>query len=463
VLQDPDPVRRRIDSGTAVALPAAVFASTFIVRVRGVSRHFWLLGDQIRDWSIALGSFTSLPLVGPPTHVHGYTIGPAFYWILWTIRVIVGPWFQNLPHGGGIAQAAIQSAADALLLVAVWKRTQSIWIALTAIVLVSTGSFDVAISAIIWNPTMGSALAKTAIALILLEWHRASLWRVGITAAVAWSAVHAYTGAVFVAVGVFGALVADPLARGDRRAAWRAAVVVIGAVVLLQLPYAAHQLSDRSSDSGVSAVTMSLGETVSGRHQLRLGDSRDAYAFALDYLLVSPWHFKPILWLVTVCGALLAARYRREPALLSVTLVPQAAAFFGYALWLGDLEAYYYLSLMTPAVLTVVLGAAAFLPRGAVRFAAPACLAAALLSVPARLQLAATMFQMPQYRVLVSASRSLARQGQPLQSIRTAFPLPPTADPEFLFTVLGGRIDRHAPRRVMIQPGGEITYERNAP
>jgi len=66
-----------------------------------------MLADQIRDWSIALEPFWRLPLVGSPTHVHGYTIGPAFYWILWAIRVVIGPFFENLPHAGGIGQAAL--------------------------------------------------------------------------------------------------------------------------------------------------------------------------------------------------------------------------------------------------------------------------------------------------------------------------------------------------------------------
>src|SRR5205085_1053972 len=107
------------------AIFALIFSFTLVIRVRGISSHFWMLGDQIRDWSIALGPFSTLPLVGPPTHVGGYTIGPAFYWLLWTIRVLVGPWFDNLPHAGGIGQAMLQSAVDALLAAAVWHRTRS--------------------------------------------------------------------------------------------------------------------------------------------------------------------------------------------------------------------------------------------------------------------------------------------------------------------------------------------------
>src|SRR5437879_753088 len=115
----------------------ATFTFTLMIRVSGVGRQFAMLGDQIRDWSIASGPFTKLPLVGPPTHFSGYTIGPAFYWILWLIRITVGPWFDNLPHGGGIGQAILQSGVDAVLLLAVWQRTRSPWIALTAVILVA--------------------------------------------------------------------------------------------------------------------------------------------------------------------------------------------------------------------------------------------------------------------------------------------------------------------------------------
>ena len=157
-----------------IALPVVAAVATFVVRTWGITRHSWVLGDQIRDWEIALRPFTGLPLVGPPTHVHGYTIGPAFYWVLWAIRVVCGPWFENLPHAGGIGQAALQSAVDALLLIAVWKRTQSVWISLTTVVLVTMAGFDLSISALIWNPTVGSTLAKAATALILLDWHQSS-------------------------------------------------------------------------------------------------------------------------------------------------------------------------------------------------------------------------------------------------------------------------------------------------
>jgi len=240
------------------ALFALVFALTLTIRVWKIDQHFWLLEDQIRDWSIALGTLRDLPLVGPPTHVHGYTIGPAFYWMLWLMRVIVGPWFDNLPHAGGIGQAVLQSAADTMLLAAVWRRTNSVWIALATIVLLATAAYDLCLSALVWNPMMGSALAKMATALVLLKWPERSARGVAVAAALAWCAVQAYTGAVFVAVGVFTALLAPPFARRDWTAVRRNAGIIVLVVAALQVPYALHQFSSRFADSGMSAVTGSV-------------------------------------------------------------------------------------------------------------------------------------------------------------------------------------------------------------
>ena len=106
------------------AVTLALFVAAFVIRTRGISHHFWLGEDQWRDWEFALLPFSKLPLVGSPTHVHGNAIGPAFYWILWAIRVTIGPFFDNLPHAGGIGQAFLASAADAAMMLAVWRRTR---------------------------------------------------------------------------------------------------------------------------------------------------------------------------------------------------------------------------------------------------------------------------------------------------------------------------------------------------
>jgi hypothetical protein len=266
-------LRRRARAATL----ALAFALTLTIRIWDIDRHFWLLEDQIRDWAIALGPGTELPMVGPPTHVHGYTIGPAFYWILWLIRVTLGPWFHNLPHAGGIGQAMLQSAADTILLAAVWRRTTSVWLALATITLLATASYDLALSALVWNPMVGSALAKVATGLVLLAWPERSAVGVAVTAAVAWCAVQSYTGAVFVAIGIFVALLAPPVARRDWLTLWRNAASIAIVVALLQVPYAVHQLSTRFHDSGMSAVAGSVGRIITGDEQAQFVKSWTGY------------------------------------------------------------------------------------------------------------------------------------------------------------------------------------------
>jgi hypothetical protein len=435
------------------------FVLTLIIRVWHIDRHFWLLGDQIRDWSIALGPFGELPLVGPPTHFGGYTVGPAFYWILWLIRVVVGPWFDNLPHAGGIGQAMLQSGADTVLAAAVWQRTGSVWIALTTIVLLATASYDLCLAPLVWNPVIGSTLAKLATALVLLDWSRRSVLAVAVTGAVAWSAVHAYTGAVFVALGVFVALVGGPSAQRDWQKARRNALIIAGVVILLQLPHAVHQISTGFSDSAMGIVTSSVLSILSGGEPLQLGSSLWGYVRAFNSIQGSPWHVPWAAWVLAACSVIVAVRYRHDPTLLAVTLLPQPAAIAGFAFFLGDLDNYYYLSLMPGAVLTIVLGATA-VPRPILaRAISIALFIGCLALVPARVRYAALLHKMPEYGALVDGSRKIARNAHPMRAIETEFRLPRTSDREYLYRILGGRIDRESPWIGVIKRDGSVSFE----
>ncbi len=424
-----------------------------------MSQHFWLLGDQIRDWAIALRPFSDLPLVGPPTHVGGYTLGPAFYWILWAIRVLFGPWFDNLPHAGGIGQAVLQSGADAFLLVAIWRRTNSPWIALATIVIVATAAFDVSLASLVWNPPMGAALAKIATAAVLLDWHLRSIALAVATAAIAWSAVHAYTGAIFVVVGVFTAFLIDPLLRGDRRLVLRNTAAIAAAVIVLQVPLIVFQLTT-PRDAAMGAVTGSLSRVLAGESPPELLMSLNGFVQAVQVIEFMPGQMPWLGWLLLICGAIVALRHVNDPALLSVTVLPQLAAIAGFSLFLDDLDGYYYLSLMPATVFTFVLAVTAIPSARFARAAAVVTLLAALAFVPIRLRNAATMFQMPQYRTLVDASRKVRSFGQPMQSIRTEFALPPSSNAEFLFEVLGGQIDRRAPWTCLIRASGDVTFRQ---
>ena len=155
-------------------------------------------------------------------------------------------------------------------------------------------------------------------------------------------------------------------------------------------------------------------------------------------------------------------KYRRDPALLSITVLPQILAIAGYAFYVGDfLDRYYYFSLMPAAVLTLVLGlTAAPSPRIAQGIAA-AMLIAAVAITPARVRFAATMHRMPEYGWLLDGSKRLVERGHSVRGIRTQFPLPRSADPEFLYRILGGQIDPAAEFTALLTRDGQVAYQRH--
>ena len=134
-----------------VSVAAAFFAYVLYIRVYDIADTFLMLGEQTRDWAVALGGITELPLTGAPSTAGGRGFGPAYYWILWLGRVIVGPFADNLPHAGGFWVALLQSIADTWLLVVLWRRVGP-FLALAMCLVVSSAPFDLAISSVIWNP-----------------------------------------------------------------------------------------------------------------------------------------------------------------------------------------------------------------------------------------------------------------------------------------------------------------------
>jgi hypothetical protein len=453
-----------------ILLFTLTFGFLLTIRVWGISTHFWMLEDQIRDWDIAMRPFSQLPLVGPPTHVHGYTIGPAFYWILWSIRVVLGPWFDNLPHAGGIGHAILQSLADVLLLSAIWRRTGSPWLALAAVIFLATAAYDLCLAPLVWNPVMGSILAKTAFALVLLDWPRNHMVRVAVVALVAWAAVQAYTGAVFVTVGVIAALLLDASQRSGTRGTLRAAIVMSVTVLLLQVPYLVHQFAQRFSQPAMAAVTGGIRAVVTGQAAPELSKSITGYVAAVRFIEFAPRTPPLVGLLLLACAVIVVCRYRHDPPLLALLLLPQLAAIAGFALFLGALDHYYYLSLMPAPLLTVVFAVTfvtpvSFMADGVGRsqrrwnlLAGVVLLTVAVLLAPAKIRYAATLHKMPEYKVLVDASRHIRNRDQPMRAIQADFVLPPTCDPGFIYRVLGGKIDRRSEWVAIIQRDATVRY-----
>jgi hypothetical protein len=86
-------------------------------------------------------------------------------------------------------------------------------------------------------------------------------------------------------------------------------------------------------------------------------------------------------------------------------------------------------------------------------------LIAAVAITPARVRFAATMHRMPEYGWLLDGSKRLVERGHSVKGIRTQFPLPLSADPEFLYRILGGRIDSSAEFTALIARDGQVAYQ----
>src|SRR5688572_199932 len=193
-----------------VAVAAIFFLYVLYIRVYDVADTFLMLGEQTRDWSVALGGLTNLPLTGAPSTAGGRGFGPIYYWILWVGRHLVGPFTDYLPHAGGVTVALLQSSADTWLLIALWRRVGP-WLALAMCLTIASAPFDIAISSVIWNPPVAAALIKMATAMALQLGEGPPRWQIAITAMLAWFAVQAHLSAIFVAAPLLVALVARDL------------------------------------------------------------------------------------------------------------------------------------------------------------------------------------------------------------------------------------------------------------
>ncbi len=158
-----------------VSAYALTFALTLFIRVRGITTHFWMLWDQIRDWGIALGPFTRAAArrTADPscsgTRLGRRSTGSSGAFASPSVR---GSTIFRTPAGS--ARRFCSRRPMHCCSRRVWKRTGSLPIALLTVALLATSAYDLALAPIIWNPSIGPVLAKAATAMILLDWHRES-------------------------------------------------------------------------------------------------------------------------------------------------------------------------------------------------------------------------------------------------------------------------------------------------
>jgi hypothetical protein len=438
------------------AVPLVVFAYLVFIRTRGISQTFWLLGDQILYWRMALGSWRDLPIGGGPSSVGGTTLGPAFVWVMWVIRLVVGPWTHNLPHAGGIGLGIVQSIADVLLLIAVWKRMASLPLALAVTLLVASAPYDMALTATIWNPPLAVALVKVTLALVLLGVDRPSLaWSAGATAT-ALLAVQAHSSAVFVAAPVVASFALREAIARD----WRRALQVVGVstavIVVLEIPYLLSFLLHSERNTSPAVVVNSVSYTLTHPQSLRPAASLAALVDGCRFILLRPWTFAWFGPFLVACAAITAVRFRRQVIVLSATVAPLVVAVAGFSFWQLAFDHYWFLVVAPSAMLTMGLAVTAWRPAAAPIAAALAV--AAVCAQPWRVADAMTIHRLPEYAPLARGSEQIRRRASEIRRIDTDFVLPPSTDPAFLYEALGGRITSGGRFTARIDRFGEVTF-----
>ncbi len=444
------------------ALPLIVFAYLVLIRTHAIARTFWLFGDQILYWRIALGSWRDLPIGGGPSQVGGTTLGPIFCWVLWASRHLIGPFTDNLPHAGGIGLSILQSAADAFLFVAIWRRFSSLPLAIAVTLLAASAPYDMALTATIWNPPLAVACAKTAMAFVLLGGRSRSMWwSVGAIAA-ALFAVQAHSSGLFFAVPVVASFTLRELV--DRRWMRAAFVIVVTAATLLlvETPYLVDRVMHPNKPTSPAVIVDSVAYTMAHPVSIRPAAAFRAVANACEFILLRPWTaFGWMGFVLVLCALVTAYRERRDVTIVCATVLPLAAAVVGFSFWQGMYDHYWYLVLAPGAALTIGLALTAWKPAATLISIALAALV--LWSQPARIADSMTFHRLPEYEVLVRGAREIRRYTPEVQAIRTDFALPGSVDPSFLYSVLGGRFSGDARFVATIRRTGDVVFTPVAP
>lgn len=416
-----------------------------------------MLGDQILYWNIALRPWRDLPLGGGPSSVGGTTLGPAFLWTMWGIRHVIGPWTDYLPHAGGIGLSIIQSAADALLVVAIWKRFGSLALALAVTLFIATSPEEMSLSASIWNPVLAVAFIKMAIAFVLLDVRDRSLrWSAAATAA-AVLAVQCHSSAVFLAGPLIASFpVLELLARRrDRAVTYAGAIAAV--ILVLEAPFLLDLATGAGKRTSPAAVVDSVAFTIGHPGSIRPVAAFHALVDACQAILLRPWTAAWFGMLLVACAAVTAFRMRRQVTLACVSVVPLLAAIAGFAFWQRPFEYYWFLTVMPSVALTIGMALTAWRPAAWLAAAALAILVVA--AQPARYAESRTIYRMPEYGALRRGSQEIRRRVTEIRRIDIEFTVPPSTNTYFIYeTVLGGRVTPAAPFTATIERTGRVRF-----
>lgn len=443
----------------ATLLGVLVVALPLAVRTHGITRDFWLMADQIRDWDLVQGSFASLPVTGTPRSGGGYHVGPAYYHFLWLCRVALAPLLGDLPHVAGIAISTLDALATGALATALWRIGVPYVAALALGLLLATNPYAAALARAAWNPALALAFANLGLAYFLLRRARWTLGRQLVLATTCWVAIEMHLAAFplalcLIALGAAHAPGATP----------RACAALLGAsalvVLALELPLLlVGPPGDAGAASSVSQSLARLAATPSVAWSARgldfvIGDGAAllfAHAGSPTSLATA------VLVAALLAGAWSVLGPRRDATLASVAYLPLAVAVAAFTVFDRELNAYWLVPLLGGYVLALGLALRAPPAAGLRRAAALASLVAVGLLLPARWAAFRVDHRYAFYGVLVDAAAALARDRVAVRAlVGPVEALRPTSS-SALVRWAGGTLDPAAPVEARVSAAGRVT------
>ena len=241
------------------SLPLLIGLYSFAIRATGLEDNFEFDLDQHRDWEMVGVAFADLPLVGTSQSVGGYNWGPIYYWTLKLIRVFLGPFFDNLPHSGGIGLSAIQAFSVALITFGLLKRDFPIIGTLAIVILAASSPKEIGASRSIWNPPLAVSFLYAAIGTWLIWESKIKDWMVfSIVVMLAWFAVQAHEPAIFFAASFISTMILYSFDKDKIFAVFKKGVAAGLIILFLQIPFAADYLTHPDKHASSNHASKSL-------------------------------------------------------------------------------------------------------------------------------------------------------------------------------------------------------------
>ena len=282
--------------------------------------------------------------------------------------------------------------------------------------------------------------------------------RMAATTVAAWLAVQAHSTALFVAAPIVGSFALEQLVAGRVVGMLQSVRTAAEVVLVLQVPYLIHAFLGTTQSVPtrfLSSVADSLGP---GGH-LRLVDAGRSILFASGWLFANPEPEMVGVVVLLVGLALFVVRHGRDMVLVATTVAPLLLAWFGFSMWQGNYDNYWYLPLVPSVAVAVGLGLTAFWTRTT----SIAMLALVLVAQPFRITHAHSWFRMPQSGPLVRGSQAVVKYANPVRRLDTTFALPLLSDRHFPFEAMGGRFNDDARFDAVIDEKGDVQFKPTVP